>query len=144
MRNDEWKYPEFEPIRLSDQEEINLIINPKDYYSSKYLIIEQSETYKFTVGPTERWKDWFRTVTVEGFDNLLVRDSKLRMPEYPCFRLCGTLEANESDHFSIGSELKRQFDRAGNLHFFANDKKDCKFCNENNRGSITLQIKRSN
>ena len=119
-----WKYYDFEG--LSVQEEFELIIKPREYNSKQFIRVEKGQRFQFKVDPKDSWKDWFRTVSVNGFNNIFVRNSKLRMPENKCFTLCGTIEANDDGNFRIGSNLIKTFNQNGDLHFFANDKKDFK------------------
>lgn len=102
MKNDDWKHRDFTGIKIAVNEEIKLTIDPREYFSATFVYVEQYERYKFTVEPNDLWKDFFKNVNANGFNNWLIRNSKLRVPNENCFKLCGTINADHRDNFELG------------------------------------------
>lgn len=134
---------------LELNEVIILKVKAREYYSKHALKIEPNEQYNFEVLKGRKWIDFFIRSGPCGFNNRLVKDSDLRLPEANCFAVCATLGKNESDHFALckksnGCDCKHTHDitQSGKLYFFANDKKGSLFANLNNWGHLNVRVQR--
>lgn len=133
--------------RLEVDQEITITVKAIEPYSSSYVAVKENETYDFKVDPNDKWTDWFIRTNANGFWNILLRNKMKRVPDYRCFKLCGTIERNEEGHFAIGTSKEWTSSKEGFLYFFANDSKKLnrqgkfKYYN-NNKGCIGLKIKR--
>lgn len=133
--------------QLKVRKKLVLSIHAKDTFSDDYLVVNTGEVFSFNVDLSDYWRDWFIKTNADGFNNIFLRDKDKRLPGSKCFKLCGTLEQDENNHFPIGTSLNWTADKTGRLHFFANDSKKLnkkgqfKYYN-NNKGSITLKIVR--
>jgi len=90
--------------------------------------------------PGQKWRDWFISTTPDGFYNIIASLAGLRVPHVKCFCLCGGFNEDVATAFAIGSS--KIFDITvpdGELSFFPNDAKGAY---KNNKGSITINIKR--
>ncbi len=133
--------------RLNINEKKVLSIRAKEPYSSEYLLVNKEEKYVFTVEDSERWKDWFINSDVNGFNNWFLRNKDKRVPGSKCFKLCGTIDRNEENHFSIGKRGLYNVVKNGELYFFANDSKKINKKGQfkyyrNNKKTINLLIQR--
>lgn len=127
--------------RLEVEEQVSLSISCREYYSIVRLEIKQDEQYTFKVdtqGP--RWWDMVIPTYGEGWDSILVTDKWKRLPGKPLFYLCGCMNDDDRQAFTIGNYLERwSSTQDGMLSFFANDFPVMYF---NNWGKLHLIVKR--
>lgn len=120
---------------------IKIPVIAREYYSTNFLEVKLDELYEFSCDPVQKWKDLFISCNADGFSNWLLLDKYKRLSGEKCFKLCGTFERNEHDHFAIGTKRKWKASKSGLVYFFANDHYKER-CYGNNRGEITLVVKR--
>ncbi|GAB5472417.1 MAG: hypothetical protein Mars2KO_05160 [Maribacter sp.] len=138
-----WKYPSaVNSISLNTNEEKTVRVCAKEYYSSVALSIKAGQQYRFEVDDKDIWVDFFLSCNAKGFRNIFLRKRDRRVRKVRCFHLCGTIGMNDDHNFPIGLETEYHVLHSGNLHFFANDKKDSWFANFNNFGCIHVNIAR--
>lgn len=142
MKKSWWDNIQYTYFTLEIAEEKEIRIYSKDYYSRTAIKVKTGEKYLFEVDKNEKWKDLWFSCDAKGFKNIFLRNSKKRLINELCFKLCGTIDRTEKDHFAIGLEHEESIKKTGDLHFFANDKKNSWLANRNNKGSVLLKIKR--
>lgn len=91
---------------LGINQKLCLEIKASEPYSDTYLLVKLGESYKFEVSPKDNWTDWFIKTNADGFKNWFRREKYKRVPDQKCFKLCGTIEANENGHFPIGTNYR--------------------------------------
>ena len=129
-----------EHLVLEVGESISIKVYAKAYYSNHALIVEKGQKYRFEADEEDLWKDFFICCNAEGFRNILLRKRDSRVREVRCFYLCGTIGMDDEYNFPIGLETEYSVVHSGDLHFFANDKKNSRFANKNNFGCIDLNV----
>ncbi|MFY7909299.1 MAG: hypothetical protein ACOVO2_07095 [Emticicia sp.] len=124
-------------------EVIKVSVKADELYSSEpKILVNIGEIYQIKVNKKQYWKDSFVTTNPDGFFNPLLFISGRRVKGVKCFCLCATINANEENHFKIGSGIHEfKIEQQGTLFFFPNDSINHY---RNNSGSISLEIKRIN
>lgn len=124
---------------MSIGKEINIKVNSIELDSSEPVItVNAGEIYEISVNANQFWCDSFVRTSPDGFFNPLLLLSGRRLKGVKC--LCGTINADENNHFKIGSGIHLfTMPQSGKLFFFAND--SIKHYS-NNSGSISLVLKR--
>lgn len=130
-------------MKLNIEESIIVKVFAEDYYSREYIEVKEGEVYSFSSLKSPKWIDWFMPSNANGFWNPILLNSKKRVKNVTCFKLCGTINQNEDGHFMIGGNLvDHEIKKNGALYFFANDHFNLKYY-KNNHGFIRLTITRT-
>lgn len=119
-------------------ETITIRVIARESYSTDGLVVTFGEHYKFSCHPDECWVDWYLPSSPDGITNVFAWLAGLRVRDAKCFCLCAAYHKHEGG-FGIGSAKNITITQNGTLWFFANDAKNAY---GNNRGIITLNIKR--
>jgi hypothetical protein len=125
--------------QLQVGEMILLKIEAADRYSTDTLQVGENEHYHFFCTHGQTWKDWFYYSGPDGYFNPLAWLLGLRVKGVRCFCLCGTMNEEDKNAFSIGPLFTFKAQSSGELSFFANDVSWCYF---NNSGDMNVQITR--
>ncbi len=139
-----------ETFHLAEDEYVTVKIRAESYWNASGLLLKKGATYNFKVIEESDWKDAGKAATAEGWVDpepglLAVARSLARAPDQKYFYLMGALRGACYDGlicehlFPIGSETEFTAPADGEFCSFANDNP---FMYWNNKGSITLKIRR--
>lgn len=128
--------------QLQTNQEIEIPVFARDYYSRHSILIEPGHKYMLTCKPRQYWWDWFIPSSPQGYRNFFAEwvGLKLRVESAKCFCLCGVYNKDEITVFKISNgTLINSQQESTSLYFFANDYKKAFW---NNWGKITITVRR--
>ncbi|MCB2183755.1 MAG: DUF2235 domain-containing protein [Desulfobulbaceae bacterium] len=138
--------------QLDINEESVFPVRAASKYNWTGIKVRAGETYQFEIAGDQKWFDAGISCGPEGWDSeqlpwfkekiLEFLEDNRRVPGAQWFELIGTIDENEDDHFRIGrggTAKPFKAEKDGVLFAFANDLKS-KY--GNNKGQLTVKIKR--